>query len=241
MTSRDASTPVGGTLGRWVDESRTASLLGSVGIDNRLTAMTVTLGAGRSHVERLSTAFERSRLAGIGTTLQRVVTASLVYAWLSEDPEPQVVVVDLHETVVVGPFLHVLETVVHATGRVAAGSGVVRVAEDAATRTTERPLRVASVLAMTAVVSNVAVVATTGRLDAVGLWLRLCLVLVCTAGLRSDASMDDLRDSRPAAILAAILEPPPVDDSDPGSEVTPGTRHERPASDDDERSRHEQP
>lgn len=61
------------------------------------------VGAGRNLRHRLSSA--------AGTTAD-VARGSALYAWLTKEPEPEVIVIDLRETRLLGPCLGVLDDVV---------------------------------------------------------------------------------------------------------------------------------
>lgn len=55
-----------------------------------------------------------SRLRAVGDRAASVVRESFVYRWLTAEPDPEVVVIDLRETYTVGPFITVLDRVVDA-------------------------------------------------------------------------------------------------------------------------------
>lgn len=76
------------------------------------------VGAARTLAARTARALERSWVA----TFARTATAhagsalrnSLLYRWLTAEPEPAVVVIDLRETRTVGPFIALLDRAVAA-------------------------------------------------------------------------------------------------------------------------------
>lgn len=57
---------------------------------------------------------------------QRIVLGSRLYRWLSEDPEPEVIVIDLRKTRTVGPVLRYLDWIAAAIGQAASHSAIVR-------------------------------------------------------------------------------------------------------------------
>jgi hypothetical protein len=71
------------------------------------------LGALREVHTRLTTSVERSRLAGtvdhVGTTLATWVRGSWLYGWLTAEPDPDIIVIDLRETYTVGPVIAVID------------------------------------------------------------------------------------------------------------------------------------
>ncbi|GAA0275876.1 hypothetical protein [Halobacterium noricense] len=62
-------------------------------------------------VQRLSTTAKRW-LNATTERLTRVVQGSFLYRWLTAEPDPEVIVIDLRETYTVGPFIAILDRVV---------------------------------------------------------------------------------------------------------------------------------
>lgn len=54
----------------------------------------------------------RDRLASLGRAAGDVVRGSYLYRWLTKEPEPEIVVIDLRETWTVGPVVRVLDRAV---------------------------------------------------------------------------------------------------------------------------------
>jgi len=95
------------------DESRTARVVQAVAKRVRhATEGSVFLQAVTSLVTRMET----------------VVRNSLCYRWLTADPTPSVVVIDLRETRTVAPFVRLLETVSESVERAWADSRLAAVA-----------------------------------------------------------------------------------------------------------------
>lgn len=89
MTTRDSTTrDADSTLARATDGSRVIELVGSV---------------------RTATA---DRLAAVQDRATTVVQHSFLYRWLTAEPDPEVVVIDLRETRTVGPIIASLDRVV---------------------------------------------------------------------------------------------------------------------------------
>ena len=62
-------------------------------------------------VQRASTTATRW-LGSATDRLTRVVQGSFLYRWLTAEPDPEVIVIDLRETYTVGPFIAILDRVV---------------------------------------------------------------------------------------------------------------------------------
>lgn len=62
-------------------------------------------------VQRVSTTATRW-LGSTSDRLTRVVQGSFLYRWLTAEPDPEVIVIDLRETYTVGPFIAILDHIV---------------------------------------------------------------------------------------------------------------------------------
>ena len=66
-----------------------------------------------TQVERVSRVLENSRVVGtVESVAERTATFvrnSWLYGWLTAEPEPEVIVIDLRETWTVGPFIKILD------------------------------------------------------------------------------------------------------------------------------------
>jgi len=62
-------------------------------------------------VQRASTTATRW-LGSTSDRLTRVVQGSFLYRWLTAEPDPEVIVIDLRETYTVGPFIAILDRIV---------------------------------------------------------------------------------------------------------------------------------
>jgi hypothetical protein len=70
-----------------------------------------TIGMVNRTTHSLNRAIEASRLGVAGRTVSKWTRNSWLYRWLTAEPEPDVVVIDLRETWTVGPVLTVLDSV----------------------------------------------------------------------------------------------------------------------------------
>lgn len=69
-----------------------------------------------TRIDGLRRALETSRLANTaaaaGNWVTMVVQNSWLYGWLTAEPEPEVIVIDLRETYTVGPFIRLLDRII---------------------------------------------------------------------------------------------------------------------------------
>ena len=79
----------------------------------------------------LSRGYEASRLSAAGATLSTWVRNSWLYGWLTAEPEPDVIVIDLRETRTIGPVIGVLDRIVPRAATAARESTVWSLSERA--------------------------------------------------------------------------------------------------------------
>ncbi|WP_066414416.1 hypothetical protein [Halorubrum aethiopicum] len=188
MTTRDADR----------DVARTTADSGD-GLLSRVGSGSVVLGQTRAAGKRVANA----------------VRASWLYRWLTAEPDPEVIVIDLRETWTVGPFLRILDWIIGFLIDAMEGSIFVGAAGAAMNRTRDTPLRVAGGLTLLMGLA-VFLVAVAG--DAVSTTLlvgALVVSVVGVVGLRDRRSWEELRDTRVVEFLIRALEPPaPPDETD---------------------------
>lgn len=61
---------------------------------------------------RTTDAVTDSRLAALATWLVHATRHSFLYRWLTKEPEPEVIVIDLRDTYTVGPVIEILNRLV---------------------------------------------------------------------------------------------------------------------------------
>jgi len=160
-------------------------------------------------------AFEGSALSRLLDWLGQVTRASWSYRWLTAEPDPDVVVIDLRETLLVGPVLGLLDWILDPVVRnwQRAESRTLFERIEAAVR--DRPVQVLSLVALAAVVANVALSVALGSPSSRSLGIGLLVATLALAGTRVDLSVSDFVETRTYALVAALLEPPePPEESD---------------------------
>jgi len=154
------------------------------------------------------TAFSKSRLAAAGRAGERIARASWLYRWLTTEPDPEVVVIDLRETYVIGPILGMLD---RSFSVVTSGWSQARsetLLEQVHETIEARPIRTVSLAVLTAIVANLALTAVLGSLTTTAVGVRLIAASLALAGTRVNASWDDVTDSWTYSLLVTLLEPP---------------------------------
>ena len=161
----------------------------------------------------------------VGRRLERWVRGSAMYGWLTAEPDPDVIVIDLRETWTVGPFLRVLDRVVDLFVDASRGSRVVTGGKRGVDAAVDAPLRVGGVAAA-AFGLVVAVAALPGEVSVTILAGGLALSVAGLVVARDTRDWATLRETRPVQLAIAAFEPPepPAREGDatPGDDATGG-------------------
>lgn len=187
------------TLRRWARQSRLARVRSKLA----------------SAVSRLTqSATATSRTVGVARTVESWVRTSFLYRWLTKEPEPEVIVIDLRETVFVGPIIEALDRTAAWLGPRWHSSRIHRLSQCLGTQLQRRPVRAFGIVLTVAVVINSAVRIVSGSVSTVGLVASSALLGLGVLAMRSDRSLADLRETRTWQVLVAVFEPPPPEDAD---------------------------
>ena len=142
-----------------------------------------------------------------------VVRDSYLVRWLTAEPEPDVVVIDLRETWTIGPVIAVIDWLVPHGLRMWHGSTARRVLDRTATAFRNAPVRLTSVVVLGVVVARI--VLSLGSAGTVSLVAHLFVGALAIAGLRVDWTLEELKASKVSRLAAALFVPPkPPDDED---------------------------
>lgn len=175
----------------------------SLGRDSRLVAAVTALGS------TFETATRHSRLTTQAAgTLRRFVDGSWLFRWLTAEPDPDVIVIDLRETLTVGPWLVAIERCLCWLLPATASSALLRLGRGGHRAVTNRPVQMGSLLVGLLAVALLGTVVTTGDQSAPVVFLALSLALLALLGSRFTWSWAELRETRGYQVLAAAFEPP---------------------------------
>jgi len=177
--------------------------------------------------DRLEAALEESRLRELGDTITRYVRASFCYQWLTAEPDPDVIVIDLRETYTVGPFIRLLDTVIDELETGYTNSQAESTISKITTAIQAQPIRLLGIVGLACVPLSLLTLTLTGSISTMLFAVHLVTSVLAVAALRSTHSLADLLESRPAKLLATALEPPeppeanqPPTDQKPTNEAT---------------------
>ena len=143
------------------------------------------------------------------------VRNSALYGWLTAEPDPDVIVIDLRETWTVGPVLSVLDWVVGWLVEAGDASRAVGLAQRGVASTRAAPLRVAG-LVIALVGLLVAGSGLRGEIAMTRLAVGIGLAVGGLIAMQDTRDWATLRETRPVELMIAALEPPdpPVAETD---------------------------
>lgn len=155
-----------------------------------------------------STVTEGSRLVAAARAVGTWARQSFLYRWLTKEPDPEVIVIDLRETYAVGPIITLLDRVGarlvpwwHASGcrRLCVWTGAWLLA---------RPVRALGVVAMAAAALGVVVTVAGGDSATRTLAVLLAAFALGAVATRSQYSWGDIQATRGYQLVVGALEPP---------------------------------
>ncbi|MFD1597509.1 hypothetical protein [Halobellus rarus] len=167
--------------------------------------------AGEAIRQAATRAVSGSRVVGAvqsGTAqIRRYVRTSFLYQWLTAEPDPEVIVIDLRETWTVSPFLSVLDRIISELNRALDSSRIGSLATAAGTAVRATPLRVLGFV-LTALGATVAIgtLLTTGATT--GLIIGLVVILSGAVATRDERDWKTLSETQTVEWLRRVFEPP---------------------------------
>lgn len=198
---------VDGTAAAYGDESRMSRIRSRTSVQQ--SWMVRVWNSLRTQCTAVATrAIHGSTLAKGPAIVQRFTTTSFLYRWLTAEPEPEVIVIDLRETYSVGPVIASIDRSAAAitpgieTSTMSQAVGLVWM------RVMARPIRSASFAVIGLVVASFGTSILTGTPSDVVVIVHVVLLVVALAGTRSTMSADELRETRVWQFLAEAFEPP---------------------------------
>ena len=144
------------------------------------------------------------------------VRASYLYQWLTAEPDPEVIVIDLRETWTVGPILHVLDAVIDRLHPAVADSRTAAIAHTGCRAASAAPAAAAGGVLIAFGLLAILAGVVSGTPSVTQLVVGCVTIIGGVAATRERRSWDELRDTRPVELVVATLEPPepPSDETD---------------------------
>lgn len=149
-------------------------------------------------------------------TITRWVKHSAGYQWLTAEPDPQVIVIDLRESIFVGPVIRVLDRLMAGVGAATPSSRMYHQATTAAGAVRASPLRVGGLVLVSTIVLHIVVSVFMGSASMSTAVVWAALGVLALVGYRDRRSWAELRETRVVEWIVAAFEPPepPTDGDD---------------------------
>ncbi|MDB9249188.1 hypothetical protein PN419_09310 [Halorubrum ezzemoulense] len=164
--------------------------------------------------DRARAAVRTSRLGRLWDRATDAVRDSFLYRWLTAEPDPDVIVIDLRETWTVGPFIRLLDAVLDRLLPALDDSRLATAARAAARYTLAAPVVVGGLAVLVAGLGLGLASVAGGTLGTTRLGVAAGLVAAGAVATRERRSWAELRETRPVELLVAALEPPEPSDAD---------------------------
>ena len=156
----------------------------------------------------IADSYTATRGQQIATRLQEWVCNAWGYQWLTADPDPDVIVIDLRETIVLGPIFQLFELIVPQESRTIQTISSYSQGMTVLKRVRTAPIRITSILLLSAALGGLLIsVATKSVTPSNGVGL-LAVVTIGVYGLRDTRSWDELREGQTVTAIRSLLEPP---------------------------------
>lgn len=149
-----------------------------------------------------------SRLYTLASTTGTYVEHSWLYRWLTAEPEQDVIVIDLRETLTVGPWLRLIQRTLEWLLPAALSSALFRTCRRIHGIVTTRPVQLASILLAFVAVLVLSIAARLGDPSPALAGVGVLLAVLAVAGSRVTWTYEELRETRGYQLLADAFEPP---------------------------------
>lgn len=134
--------------------------------------------------------------------------SSYLYRWLTTEPDPQVVVIDLRTTQTVGPIVRALDWALTTVVAFARGSLLYRVSDETSTAVRQAPIRVASVALCVATFTSLTLAVLTSTVGVFDVVLHGVVIVLAFMGTQVRVPIETFTDSRTFELLQNTFEPP---------------------------------
>lgn len=158
-----------------------------------------------------------SRLAAFPRWIGRIGRQSFLYRWLSTEPAPEIIVIDLRETFTLGPFIVLLDRSMTNLTPYVRNSRLTNTITAGVSMVQRAPIRIVSVALIFLTLLRWLSSALADELGTLELGIGVIVLLVSIVGLTIDHSLDELSETRMMKTIMSLLEPPeaPINANEP--------------------------
>jgi len=158
--------------------------------------------------QQLTIAAKTAVLTSIIAFWHRAVRSSALYRWLTTEPDPDVIVIDLRETWTVGPVIRGIDWLGAVFLTATRDSVIMHWVYSGVVAFRDRPIRIGSITIGVVMVAVGLVSAIVGSLTLQMLAVGVGVLLLAVMGTRSTRSLAEVCETRPVRLLVAAFEPP---------------------------------
>lgn len=162
---------------------------------------------------------ENSILLGLMEDLENPFRNSWLYGWLTKEPEPSVVVIDLRETLSVTPFLELLDNVLDSVVPAWISSWIHRLIDITLSHIEKAPVRVLSSILLAILTAYLVVGTATEMFSTTTMGFILLLALTFALTTRVTHSWNEIKQS---PLLKHLLGPNPSNETNITDETQTG-------------------
>ncbi len=164
--------------------------------------------SGTALTARISAATSTALTGDVWGLIERKTRESFFYRWLTAEPEPEVIVIDLRETYTAGPVIGTLDrTIAELTPGIESAT-VTQAAAAGAHRFRHRPVRYLGFALAAFVGASASIGAITSTLTGIAFAIHLLLFVVAIWGTRSTRTAEELLAHPVSQWLMEAFEPP---------------------------------
>ena len=150
---------------------------------------------------------------------RRFAKTSWLYRWLTAEPTPEVIVIDLRDTLAIAPVIHTLDRLIRDAIAVVPTSGWARLAYRLRARFFKQPIRILSAGVIAVVLVALLALTVSGAtlgFEVIGL---AAVLLVAARGTQSTYTWAQLTAMPWYQVLNAVVSPPEPPDAPAGDDV----------------------
>jgi len=158
--------------------------------------------------QQLTKAAEQSLLGVMVTFIQNVIYHSYFYRWLTAEPNPDIIVIDLRETLTVGPLIAGLNGIVNIFLSGVSSSVVTKRTKTTIDIFRNRPIQLASIVILGGVATGLFVGWINEALTMQYIVVLASLIAFALYGVHSETTVEQLQETKTVRLLIAAFEPP---------------------------------
>lgn len=182
--------------------SETGTFIRNSTIVRTLTQFSTTV------TQHIRTAYQAACMGALGDWTIRKTKESFLYRWLTAEPDPEVIVIDLRETMTAGPIIAGLYRTIATLTPGVKSATITEACRQTITLLSQRPVRYLGLLTLLLAGLSFLITLGTGHPSPLVIGIHILFFLGGVLGLRSTRSWNELLETRIAQAMIQAFEPP---------------------------------